>query len=161
MFPLTPDQHHWLEVATEDEGWCSFTSCTPSRSRARTDKLLETGVELTLTSKHWQVPAAGSLVCQRRHRGDLESLAPDYEPRAGPGCNQNAYNVYVKCHQQCNTRNWLWNQSSSETRCNWEIVETQRLGEQLVLCWVTVTVTSHRKCTVLCLQILVFITTLF
>ena len=28
MFPLTPDQHHWLEVATEDEGWCSFTSCT-------------------------------------------------------------------------------------------------------------------------------------
>jgi len=21
MFPLTPDQHHWLEVATEDEGW--------------------------------------------------------------------------------------------------------------------------------------------
>ena len=20
MFPLTPDQHHWLEVATEDEG---------------------------------------------------------------------------------------------------------------------------------------------
>ena len=36
MFPLTPDQHHWLEVATEDEGWCSFTSCTPSRSRART-----------------------------------------------------------------------------------------------------------------------------
>ena len=30
MFPLTPDQHHWLEVATEDEGWCSFTS------RART-----------------------------------------------------------------------------------------------------------------------------
>ena len=30
MFPLTPDQHHWLEVATEDEGWCSFTSCTPS-----------------------------------------------------------------------------------------------------------------------------------
>ena len=35
MFPLTPDQHHWLEVATEDEGWCSFTSCTtwsvPSR----------------------------------------------------------------------------------------------------------------------------------
>ena len=33
MFPLTPDQHHWLEVATEDEGWCSFTSCTPSRSR--------------------------------------------------------------------------------------------------------------------------------
>ena len=37
MFPLTPDQHHWLDVATEDEGWCSFTSCTPSRSRARTD----------------------------------------------------------------------------------------------------------------------------
>ena len=37
MFPLTPDQHHWLEVATEDEGWCSFTSCTPSRSRARMD----------------------------------------------------------------------------------------------------------------------------
>ena len=36
MFPLTPDQHHWLDVATEDEGWCSFTSCTPSRSRART-----------------------------------------------------------------------------------------------------------------------------
>ena len=38
MFPLTPDQHHWLEVATEDEGWlmtdypcgkfgdCSFSS---------------------------------------------------------------------------------------------------------------------------------------
>ena len=25
-----------IEVATEDEGWCSFTSCTPSRSRART-----------------------------------------------------------------------------------------------------------------------------
>ena len=23
MFPLTPDQHHWLDVATEDEGWCS------------------------------------------------------------------------------------------------------------------------------------------
>ena len=21
MFPLTPDQHHWLEVATEDEGY--------------------------------------------------------------------------------------------------------------------------------------------
>jgi len=21
MFPLTPDQHHWLEVATEDEGF--------------------------------------------------------------------------------------------------------------------------------------------
>ena len=41
MFPLTPDQHHWLEVATEDEGWCSFTSCTPSRSRARTT--VETG----------------------------------------------------------------------------------------------------------------------
>jgi len=38
MFPLTPDQHHWLEVATEDEGWCSFTSCTPSRSRARTHR---------------------------------------------------------------------------------------------------------------------------
>ena len=36
MFPLTPDQHHWLDVATEDEGWCSFRSCTPSRSRART-----------------------------------------------------------------------------------------------------------------------------
>jgi len=36
MFPLTPDQHHWLEVDMEDEGWCSFTSCTPSRSRART-----------------------------------------------------------------------------------------------------------------------------
>ena len=36
MFPLAPDQHHWLEVATEDEGWCSFTSCIPSRSRART-----------------------------------------------------------------------------------------------------------------------------
>jgi len=32
---MYPDQHHWLEVATEDEGWCSFTSCTPSRSRAR------------------------------------------------------------------------------------------------------------------------------
>ena len=30
MFPLTPDQHHWLDVATEDEGWCSFRSCTPS-----------------------------------------------------------------------------------------------------------------------------------
>ena len=28
MFPLTPDQHHWLDVATEDEGWCSFRSCT-------------------------------------------------------------------------------------------------------------------------------------
>ena len=27
MFPLTPDQHHWLDVATEDEGWCSFRSC--------------------------------------------------------------------------------------------------------------------------------------
>jgi len=39
MFPLTPDQHHWLEVATEDEGWCSFTSCTPSRSRARMKSL--------------------------------------------------------------------------------------------------------------------------
>ena len=25
MFPLTPDQHHWLEVATEDEGWCSLS----------------------------------------------------------------------------------------------------------------------------------------
>ena len=37
MFPLTPDQHHWLDVATEDEGWCSFRSCTPSRSRARTE----------------------------------------------------------------------------------------------------------------------------
>ena len=36
MFPLTPDQHHWLDLATEDEGWCSFRSCTPSRSRART-----------------------------------------------------------------------------------------------------------------------------
>ena len=36
MFPLTPDQHHWFDVATEDEGWCSFTLCTPSRSRART-----------------------------------------------------------------------------------------------------------------------------
>ena len=23
MFPLTPDQHHWLDVITEDEGWCS------------------------------------------------------------------------------------------------------------------------------------------
>jgi len=22
MFLLTPDQHHWLEVAMEDEGWC-------------------------------------------------------------------------------------------------------------------------------------------
>jgi len=22
MFPLTPDQHHWLDVAAEDEGWC-------------------------------------------------------------------------------------------------------------------------------------------
>ena len=44
MFPLTPDQHHWLEVATEDEGWCSFTSCTPSRSRARTDRFTETAV---------------------------------------------------------------------------------------------------------------------
>jgi len=25
MFPLTPDQHHWLEVATEDEGWNSLS----------------------------------------------------------------------------------------------------------------------------------------
>jgi len=25
MFPLTPDQHHWLEVATEDEGWPQTT----------------------------------------------------------------------------------------------------------------------------------------
>jgi len=24
MFPLTPDQHHWLEVATEDEGMMQF-----------------------------------------------------------------------------------------------------------------------------------------
>ena len=42
MFRLTPDQHHWLDVATEFEGWCSFTSCTPSRSRARTDSQTKT-----------------------------------------------------------------------------------------------------------------------
>jgi len=29
MFPLTPDQHHWLEVATEDEG-CNNTNKTGS-----------------------------------------------------------------------------------------------------------------------------------
>ena len=34
--PSNSRPHHLLEVATEDEGWCSFTSCTPSRSRART-----------------------------------------------------------------------------------------------------------------------------
>ena len=33
MFPLTPDQHHWLEVATEDEGCLMYDelscdSCT-------------------------------------------------------------------------------------------------------------------------------------
>jgi len=49
VFPLTPDQHHWLEVATEDEGWCSFTSC--SRSRART--YLPKAVLLTLYRHHW------------------------------------------------------------------------------------------------------------
>jgi len=36
MFPLTPDQHHWLDVATEDEGWCSFRSCTPSIADPKT-----------------------------------------------------------------------------------------------------------------------------
>ena len=32
MFPLTPDQHHWLDVATEDEGWCSFSIYLSSTS---------------------------------------------------------------------------------------------------------------------------------
>ena len=31
-------------MATEDEGWCSFTSCTPSRSRARTNATMTIGV---------------------------------------------------------------------------------------------------------------------
>ena len=47
MSPLTPDQHHWLDVATEDEGWCSFRSCTPSRSRARTQAFRQRHVSLT------------------------------------------------------------------------------------------------------------------
>ena len=53
MFPLAPDQHHWLEVATEDEGWCSFTSCTPSRSRARTPNLWQ--LADTGTCKQWLI----------------------------------------------------------------------------------------------------------
>ena len=52
MFPLTPDQHHWLDVATEDEGWCSFRSCTPSRSRARTENCLCVAVLCTIIMLH-------------------------------------------------------------------------------------------------------------
>ena len=58
MFPLTPDQHHWLEVATEDEGWCSFTSCTPSRSRARTRM-----TRVTATRKRLKMTGAKTQPC--------------------------------------------------------------------------------------------------
>ena len=59
MFPLTPDQHHWLDVAKENEGWCSFRSCTPSRSRARTawhhsTYIKWTGWTLAMALPWWQ-----------------------------------------------------------------------------------------------------------
>jgi len=39
-------------VATEDEGWCSFTSCTPSRSRARTSYYCEWNMNETARHLH-------------------------------------------------------------------------------------------------------------
>ena len=39
MFPLTPDQHHWLEVATEDEGF-DVTASAVTASAANKNQLL-------------------------------------------------------------------------------------------------------------------------
>jgi len=56
MFPLTPDQHHWLDVATEDEGWCSFSAEVwhVANSKIRTkavDKTLKTFINDCTTVK--------------------------------------------------------------------------------------------------------------
>jgi len=48
MFPLTPDQHHWLEVATEDEGWVllsgSLIKGTECLDQRRFKELLDHGI---------------------------------------------------------------------------------------------------------------------
>jgi len=83
MFPLTPDQHHWLDVAMEDEGWCSFRSCTPSRSRART---LNSSTVIALINRHYWKHLRYAITASVAWRRTIVTKTGDWKQKRASSC---------------------------------------------------------------------------